>query len=65
MTVPMNRTPRLNREFFWECVACRRPFPSPTKPGGESDRGPSEVVGITAGSLDDPNWFRPEVDFLI
>ena len=25
----MTPTPRLNREFFWECPACRRPYPKP------------------------------------
>jgi hypothetical protein len=31
--------------------------------GGESDVRPSNFVGITAGSLDDPSWFRPQMDF--
>jgi len=26
---PMSRAPRLTPEFFWECPACRRPFPKP------------------------------------
>lgn len=31
--------------------------------GGESDRRPPEFIGITAGSLDDPGWFKPQMDF--
>jgi hypothetical protein len=31
--------------------------------GGESDQRPAEFVGVTAGSLDDPTWFRPQMDF--
>jgi len=33
--------------------------------GGENDRQPSEYVGVTAGSLDDPSWFRPQMDFFV
>ena len=33
--------------------------------GGESDRRPSEFIGITAGSLDDPSWFSPQMDFFV
>ena len=33
--------------------------------GGENDQRPQEFVGITAGSLDDPSWFRPEMDFFV
>ena len=29
--------------------------------GAESDQ-PSQVVGVVAGSLDDPSWFRPQMD---
>src|SRR4030095_11478204 len=29
--------------------------------GAESDT-PSESVGVVAGSLDDPSWFRPQMD---
>src|SRR4029453_7601703 len=29
--------------------------------GAESD-APSEIVGLVAGSLDDPSWFRPQRD---
>ena len=29
--------------------------------GAESERG----IGITASSLDDPSWFRPEVDIWV
>ena len=25
----MPPTPRLNADFYWECPACRRPFPRP------------------------------------
>ena len=32
-------------------------------PGGESDQGPTGFVGVTAGSLDDPGSFRPQMDF--
>ena len=40
------------------CVEC-----SSRITGGESDREPSKFVGILAGSLDDPSWFKPELDF--
>ena len=33
--------------------------------GGESDERPRDFVGITAGSLDDPSWFRPQMDFFV
>jgi hypothetical protein len=33
--------------------------------GGEHEDRPSEWIGITAGSLDDPNWFRPQTDFFV
>jgi hypothetical protein len=29
--------------------------------GGENREGRSETVGINAGSLDDPSWFRPQM----
>jgi hypothetical protein len=29
--------------------------------GAESDT-PSPIIGVVAGSLDDPNWFRPQMD---
>jgi hypothetical protein len=33
--------------------------------GGQSDQRPSEFIGLTAGSLDDPSWFRPQMDFFV
>lgn len=30
--------------------------------GGENDQRPAGFIGITAGSLDDPSWFRPQMD---
>jgi hypothetical protein len=33
--------------------------------GAESDERHTGVVGITAGSLDDPRWFRPQLDFFV
>ena len=30
--------------------------------GGESDERSTNFIGITAGSLDDPSWFRPTMD---
>ena len=30
--------------------------------GGENRQGTSEIVGINAGSLDDPSWFQPQYD---
>lgn len=34
--------------------------------GGESDLRPNkEFLGITAGSLDDPSWFNPQMDFFV
>src|SRR5207247_5123212 len=32
--------------------------------GGESENPSKEFIGITAGSLDDPSWFSPQMDFL-
>ena len=31
--------------------------------GGEFEGGESPFVGILAGTLDDPSWFRPQMDF--
>ena len=31
--------------------------------GGEFDQRTSGFIGITAGSLDDSSWFRPQMDF--
>ena len=33
--------------------------------GGESDRHPSQIVGILAGSLDDPSWFFESADLFV
>ena len=33
--------------------------------GGESDREPAKYIGVTAGSVDDPSWFRPQMDFFV
>jgi hypothetical protein len=34
--------------------------------GGESDVRPNKTfLGITAGSLDDPSWFQPQLDFFV
>lgn len=34
--------------------------------GGESDVRPHKpFLGITAGSLDDPSWFQPQLDFFV
>ena len=30
--------------------------------GGENPEGTSPIVGINAGSLDDPSWFHPQFD---
>ena len=30
-----------------------------------SDERPNEFIGITAGSLDDPSSFRPQMDFFV
>ena len=30
--------------------------------GGENTERPTGVVGVTAGSLDDPSWFQPHMD---
>jgi hypothetical protein len=30
--------------------------------GGENSEGTTGIVGITAGSLDDPSWFSPQMD---
>jgi len=33
--------------------------------GGENDQRPGTLVGVTAGSLDDPSWFRPQMDLFV
>ena len=33
--------------------------------GGQSDERPTGFVGVTAGSLDDPSGFRPQMDFFV
>ncbi|PYL10596.1 MAG: aldehyde-activating protein [Verrucomicrobia bacterium] len=33
--------------------------------GGEFEPGESQVVGILAGTLDDPNWFQPQMDIFV
>jgi hypothetical protein len=33
--------------------------------GGESDERPSGFVGVTAGTLDDPSWFQPQMDIFV
>jgi len=33
--------------------------------GGESDSQQTDFVGVTAGSLDDPSWFKAEMDFFV
>jgi hypothetical protein len=33
--------------------------------GGESDERSTGFVGVTAGTLDDPSWFRPEMDIFV
>ncbi|MEO7859664.1 MAG: GFA family protein [Nitrospirales bacterium] len=38
---------------------------TPSMAGGESDRQPARYVGVTAGSLDDPSWFHPQMDFFV
>ena len=33
--------------------------------GGELEERPGRFVGVTVGSLDDPGWFRPQMDFFV
>jgi hypothetical protein len=33
--------------------------------GGESDKQATGFIGLTAGSLDDPSWIRPQMDFSV
>jgi hypothetical protein len=33
--------------------------------GAESDQRPGEFIGVTAGSLDDPTRFHPQMDFFV
>jgi hypothetical protein len=33
--------------------------------GGENREGTSSIVGINAGSLDDPSWFRPQYHIFV
>ena len=33
--------------------------------GGENTERPTDVVGVTAGSLDDPSLFQPQMDIFV
>jgi len=33
--------------------------------GGQSEERPAPFIGLTAGSLDDPSWFQPQMDFFV
>ncbi|MBV8277573.1 MAG: GFA family protein [Verrucomicrobia bacterium] len=33
--------------------------------GGQSEENPAPIIGVLAGSLDDPSWFSPSVDFFV
>jgi hypothetical protein len=33
--------------------------------GGENETEARPFVGVTAGSLDDPSWFKPQMDFFV
>jgi hypothetical protein len=33
--------------------------------GGQSAEKPSQIVGVLAGSLDDPSWFSPSADLYV
>ena len=33
--------------------------------GGEFDQRPGRSIGVTVGSLDDPSWFRPQMDLFV
>jgi hypothetical protein len=33
--------------------------------GGEFDERPTGMIGVTAGSLDDPSWFHPQMDVFV
>ena len=33
--------------------------------GGELEKSPTGLLGITAGSLDDPSWFRPQMELFV
>src|SRR5438309_2201501 len=33
--------------------------------GGENTERPTDVVGVTAGSLDDSSWFQPHMDIFV
>jgi hypothetical protein len=33
--------------------------------GAESEGGKSQFIGILAGTLDDPSWFRPQMDIFV
>jgi hypothetical protein len=48
---------RYKRGFCPEC-GCRIT-------GGQSEERPSQIVGVLAGSLDDPSWFSPSADLYI
>ncbi len=33
--------------------------------GGEREGQATDWIGVTAGSLDDPSWFHPQMDFFV
>jgi hypothetical protein len=33
--------------------------------GGQSDDKPAPIIGVLAGSLDDPSWFSPSADLFV
>ena len=33
--------------------------------GGEFEEGEPQFVGILASTLDDPSWFRPQMDIFV
>jgi hypothetical protein len=55
-------TPRLagGRHKRGFCTAC-----GSRVTGGESAEVSSKFIGVTAGTLDDPSWFRPQMDLFV
>jgi len=45
------------RGFYAECGSLLT--------GGENTERPTGAVGVTAGSLDNPSWFQPQMDIFI
>jgi hypothetical protein len=54
---PVRRAASTNAAFCTDCGSLLT--------GGENTQRATGVVGVTAGSLDDPSWFQPQMDIFV